>query len=163
MLNTALIDDLVCFFNETLKEMRLPTKDEDVERAPTAYDGYLPPKKNQSKRRDDSDTEQEDFPYVIVRYLGEEDTQYKENVVALRVLIGTYSKDEQHGWRDTLNVMNRIKIALGKKQTIGAASLTGTISMALFEDHPRPMWHGVMEVQFNLPQVVWEGSILDGY
>ncbi|MCE4044560.1 hypothetical protein LXM56_10520 [Lysinibacillus fusiformis] len=161
MLNTTLIDDLVDFLNEALKEMRLPTKDENIEKAPTVYDGYLPPKKNPSRRGED--TEQEDYPYVIVRYLGEEDEQYKENVVTLRLLIGTFSKNEQHGWRDTLNVMNRIKISLGKKQVIGAASLTGKIGMALFEEHPKPMWHGVMEVQFNLPQVVWEGSVLDDY
>ncbi|MBG9479414.1 hypothetical protein [Lysinibacillus sphaericus] len=161
MLNINLIDDLVAFLNETLKEMQLPTKDENIVKAPTVYDGYLPPKKNPSRRGED--TEQDDFPYVIVRYLGEEDQQYKENVATLRLVVGTFSKDEQHGWRDNLNVMNRIKISLGKKQVIGAASITGTISMALFEEHPKPMWHGVMEVQFNLPQVEWERSVLDDY
>lgn len=159
ILNITLIDNLVEFLNETLKEMRLPTKDETIEKAPTAYDGYLPSKKNASRRGEE--TEHDDYPFVIVRYLGEEDEQYKENVTTLRLVVGTYSKDEQHGWRDTLNVMNKIKISLGKKRVIGAASITGTISMALFEEQMKPMWHGVMEVQFNLPQVAWEWSVLD--
>lgn len=161
MLNIDLIDKLVVFLNEELKEMRLPTKDENIKKAPMAYDGYLPPKTPSSRRGDD--TEQEDYPFVIVRYLGEDDKIYDENVAELKLVIGTYSKDEQRGWRDTLNVMNRIKLALGKKQVIEAASLTGTISIRLFEEQTKPMWHGVMEVQFNLPQVEWDGSVLGDY
>lgn len=159
MLNIELLDNLVAFLNEELKEMRLSTKDENVEKAPMVYDGYLPPKATSSRRGDD--TEQEYYPFVLVRYLGEADKIYDENVAELKLVIGTYSKDEQHGWRDTLNVMNKIKISLGKKRVIGAASITGTISMALFEEQMKPMWHGVMEVQFNLPQVSWEWSVLD--
>jgi len=161
MLNLDLIDKLVVFLNEEMKEMRLPTKDENIEKAPTVYDGYLPPKKNSSRRGED--TEPEDYPYVIVRYLGEDDDRVKENVVPLRLIIGTYSKDEQHGWRDTVNVMNRIKMSICKKQVFGAASLTGTISIGLFEEQAKPMWHGVMEVPFNLPQAEWERSVLDAY
>ncbi|MGE8036821.1 hypothetical protein [Lysinibacillus sp. NPDC093692] len=161
MLNIDLIDKLVVFLNEELKEMRLSTKDENIEKAPTVYDGYLPPKEKSSRRGED--TEQEDYPFVIVRYLDEDEEQYKENVATLRLVIGTYSKDEQHGWRDTLNVINRIKIALGKKQIFGAAVLTGKMSTTLFEEQMKPMWHGVMDVQFNLPQVAWDRSVLDDY
>lgn len=161
MLNIDLIDNLVVFLNETLNEMRLPTKDENIKKAPTAYDGYLPSKTPSSRRGDD--TEQEDYPCVIVRYLGEDDEIYNENVATLKLVIGTYSKDEQHGWRDTLNVMNRIKIALRKEQTIGAATLTGKIITGLFEEQAKPIWYGVMEIQFNLPQVEWDGSVLGDY
>lgn len=161
MLNLNLVDDLVSFLTEALKEMQLPTKDESVLKAPTVYDGYLPPKKN--VRRGES-TEDEDYPFVIVRYLGEEDDLDKEDTIHLRIIVGTYSTDEQYGWRDTLNVMNRIKIAVKKQQTIGSASLTGKIEIALFEEHLKPMWHGVMEMQFTMPQIEWEGSsVLDEY
>lgn len=161
MLNLNLVDDLVSFLTKALNEMQLPTKDERVLKAPTVYDGYLPPKKN--ARRGES-TEDEDYPFVIIRYLGEEDDLNKYNTIHLRFVVGTYSTDEQHGWRDTLNLMNRIKIAVKKEQTIGAASLTGKIEMALFEEHLKPMWHGVMELSFYMPQVEWEGSsILDEY
>lgn len=50
MLNIDLIDNLVAFLNEELKEMRLSTKDENVEKAPMVYDGYLPPKATSSRR-----------------------------------------------------------------------------------------------------------------
>lgn len=161
MLNIDLIDKLVAFLNEELKEMRLSTKDENIEKAPTVYDGYLPPKATSSRRGDD--TEQEDYPFVIVRYLDEDDELYKENVATFRLVVGTYSKDEQRGWRDTLNVMNRIKITLMKKRVIGAAALTGKIITSLFEEQSKPMWHGAMLVQFNLPQVAWERSEIDDY
>lgn len=148
------VDDLVAFLKDELKDMLLQTKAGDL-KSPAVFDGYLPPK--QSKRGED--TEQEDYPFVIVRYLGDEDEIFNRNVVTFRLLIGTYSQDEQHGWRDTLSVMIRIKSRLKKRQTIGSANLTGTISSALFEEQRKPIWHGVMEVEFEIPQIQrdWSG------
>lgn len=152
-------DALVEFLSEALSEMRLQTKDENVWKAPMIFDGYLPPKQNTRARRGEEVDEQEDYPFVIVRYLGEEDELFNRNTMQFRFLIGTYSKDEQHGWRDTLNVMNRIKIALKEAHMIGNASLTGKITSTLFEEQMRPMWHGVLEVEFETPQVQINRSV----
>lgn len=149
-------DELVAFFTEELSEMRLQTKDENVLKAPTIYDGYLPPKKN--AKRGEEDTEQDDYPFVIVRFLYEKDDLKDKNVMKFRLLIGTYSKDERQGWRDTLHVMNRMKFALKEDGFVGPGELTGEIEAALFEEQMKPMWRGVMEVDFATPVVQWNRS-----
>lgn len=159
MSSLDIVDVLVEFLQDALKEVRLQTKDETILKAPTVYDGYLPPKQN--RKRGEDDPEQEDYPFVIVRYLGEEDELFKQNTMDFRILVGTYNKDEQHGWRETLSVMNKIKFALKEANSVGAAALTGKIESALFEEQMKPTWHGVMEVSFETPQVLWNRSVLD--
>lgn len=155
-------DELVAFFTKELAEMRLQTKDDNVFKAPTVYDGYLPPKKN--ARRGEEDTEQDDYPYVIVRFLLEEDDLKDENIMKFRFIIGTYSKDERQGWRENLHVMNRMKFALKEVGFVGPGELTGKIESALFEEQMKPMWHGVMEVSFATPIVQLDRSELgDAY
>lgn len=149
-------DELVAFFTKELSEMQLQTKDENVLKAPTVYDGYLPPKKN--ARRGEEDTEQDDYPFVIVRFLYEKDDLKEKNVMNFRLLIGTYSKDERQGWRDTLHVMNRMKFALKEVGFVGPGELTGEIEAALFEEQMKPLWRGVMEVNFATPEVKWNRS-----
>lgn len=149
-------DELVAFFTDALADMRLQTKDEDIWKPPTVYDGYLPPKKN--ARRGDDDTEQDDYPFVIVRFLYEKDNLKDSNTIQFRFLIGTYSKDERQGWRDTLHVMNRMKFALKEVGFVGPGSLSGDIEMALFEEQMKPLWRGVIEVEFATPAVQLDRS-----
>lgn len=143
-------DQLVAFLQGAMNDYLLPTKD-GVEKPPTVFDGYLPAKKN--ARRGEDDPEQEDYPFIIVRYLGDEDELQKTNNIAFKFVVGTYNQDEQRGWRDTLGLMIRIKTKLREQQAIGTAILTGKVSTALFEEQAKPMWHGVMEVEFEMPQI----------
>ncbi|WP_342471636.1 hypothetical protein MHH70_12525 [Metasolibacillus sp. FSL H7-0170] len=146
----SILDDLVTFLQKEMADYILKTKD-GIEKAPTVYGGYLPPKVN--KRRGEDSPEQEDYPFIIVRYLGDEDRMFDSNQVTYRILVGTYNEDEQNGWRDTIGLMIRVKTKLREEQYIGAASLTGTIESALFENQMKPSWHGVMEVTFDIPQI----------
>lgn len=150
-----ILDDIVKFIEQTLSEMRFQTKDDTVTKAPAVFSGFLPPKKN---RRGENETEQEDYPFVIVRYLGETDDINVKNVMRFRLLVGTYNRDEQYGWKDTLSIMNRIKFSLKEQQIIGSANLTGKIDSALFEEQMRPNWHGIMEIEFDTPQIQWNRS-----
>lgn len=138
-----LIDSLVKFFKETVKDYSLDTKGKN-NKAPEVYAGYLPPK----GKKDDSS----EFPYVIVRYL-EEDDNNEADAVTVGVIIGTYSEDEQNGWRDPLNIATRLKIALRKVGVIGPYSLGNKIKIELFEEQPFPYCFAVMEFSFNIPQV----------
>lgn len=151
-------DELVAFLKKELSEMRLQTKDEDVFKAPTVYDGYLPQKKN--VRRGETDDEQDYYPFVIVRFLDEEDDLKDKNVMKFRILVGTYSKDECHGWRDTLHVMNHIKFALKEVGFVGPGELTGKIEAGLFEEQAKPIWRGIMEVSFATPPVQLDRSLI---
>jgi len=150
-----LVDSLVNFLEENLKELELPTKISDVYKAPNIYGGYPPPK---SSQRNDEDAE--GYPFVVVRYLGQTDVLYDKKTIAVRIIIGNYSKDEQDGWRDNLNVWDRIEIALKETQTIGAFSLAGKIEVDLFEEQMRPTWHSTAILEFEAPQVQWDRSVL---
>lgn len=153
----SMTDEIVDFLTDKLSDMSLQTKDENVFKAPTVYDGYLPPKKN--ARRGEDDTEQDDYPFVIVRFLFEKDNLKDSNVMKFRLLVGTYSKDERQGWRDTLDVMNHIKFALKEVGSVGPGLLTGEIEAALFEEQMKPLWRGVMEVDFATPPVQSDRSV----
>lgn len=150
-----LVDSLVNFLEENLKELELPTKTSDVYKTPNIYGGYAPPK--QSQRNDE---DEEGYPFVIVRYLGHSDVLYDKKTIAVRIIIGTYSKDEQDGWRDNLNVWNRIELALKETQTIGAFSLAGKIEVDLFEEQMRPTWHSTAIIEFEAPQLQLDRSVL---
>lgn len=152
------LDAIVLFLEEKLSDLLLKTKEEGVLKPPTIYDGYLPEKKNISRRGED-DPEQEDYPFVIVRYIDEDDKVHVKKTINFKLLIGVYNKDGQRGWRDAVTLMNRIEILLKETQFIGAANLAEEMKKGLFEEQMKPMWHGVMEVTFEVPQVQtkWSG------
>ena len=143
-----LVDALVEFLKEVVKEYDLSTKVDGISKAPDVHAGYLPP-----KSKDDSATE---FPYIIVRYLSEDDVD--ADTVNVGLIIGTHSEDEQNGWRDPLNIATRIKIALKKVRYIDSYSLSGPIKIELFEEQPFPYWFAIMDLNFNIPQVQFEWS-----
>lgn len=152
-----LVDTLKNFLQEKLKDMELQTKVSDMLKAPTVHSGYLPPKP--SKR--DEETEPEDYPFVIVRYLGHGDKIHDKKTMAVRIIIGTYNKDEQNGWRENLNVWNRIELALKEAQVVGSFNLAGQIDFELFEEQMRPSWHSAAVLEFEAPQLQWDRSVLE--
>lgn len=149
----ALVDSLVEFIKEVVKQYNLATKIEGVNKTPDVYPGYLPPKDD-----DDEELVPNDYPFVIVRYVSEDDEISDKNTIRVRLIIGTRSDDEQNGWRDTVNIATRIKIELKKKMIIDSFSLTGKVQTELFEEQLRPYWHAVMELEFESPQVQYEWS-----
>lgn len=144
------VDCLIEFLREVVKEYNLETKINGVTKAPEVYPWDLPHK---DSRSDISSI----FPFIIVRLLAEEDND-EEDKVNIRLIIGTYSDDEQDGWRDVLNVATRIKIALKKVQIIGSGSLEDKIKIELIEDQPFPQWFATMDLSFLLPQVQLDWS-----
>jgi len=154
-----LVDTLENFLQEKLKDMELQTKVSENLKAPTVYSGYLPPK--QSRREREGETDSEDYPFVIVRYLGHKDKIHDKKTMAVRIIIGTYNRDEQNGWRENLNVWNRIELALKEVQIIGSFNLTGQIDFELFEEQMRPSWHSAAVLEFEAPQAQWDRSVLE--
>ena len=153
-----LVDTLKDFLQDKLKDMELQTKVPEILKAPTVYGGYLPPKPSRAGR--DEETDPEDYPFVIVRYLGHGDKIHDKKTIAVRIVIGTYSKDEQNGWRENLNVWNRIELAVKETQAVGPFNLAGQIDFDLFEEQMRPSWHSAAVLEFEAPQVQWDRSVL---
>jgi hypothetical protein len=148
-----LVDGMVVNIQKIVKNFNLSTKIDGVNKAPTVYAGYLPLEDDD----EDENLTPKDYPFIIVRFLmdtdGVEVDVNSTDTTNLRIIVGTYSEDQQNGWRDALNIATRIKIELKKKKIIGPFSLTGKIQTELFEDQSRPFWHVSMDLSFNIPQV----------
>lgn len=145
-----LVDTIANYLKEVVKEYDLETKKDGIIKAPEIHTGYLPDKKNSNE------IDKLDFPYVIIRFLSEDDSNV--DTVNIRLIIGTYSEDEVNGWRDPVNIATRIKIALRKKRVFGPFSLIDKIKIELFEEQPFPQWFTTMDLQFNIPQVQMDWS-----
>ncbi|KAB8126909.1 hypothetical protein F9U64_18995 [Gracilibacillus oryzae] len=148
-----LVDALVKRIKQIVHDFDLETKKDDLTKTPEVYAGYLPPK---LKSR-----EEDDFPYILVRFLTESDNE--NDVASIRLIIGTFSEDEQDGWRDPLNIATRIKIALKKSPALDSFSLRDRIKIELFEEQPYPYWFAMMDMDFDMPQVQldWSENGLD--
>lgn len=153
-----LVDGLVEFIKNVVKEYDMTTKVKGQNKVPSVYAGYLPT----SDEDDDDSLQVNDYPFVIVRFLSDVDEINTNDTTSIRLIIGTHSDDGQNGWRDAMNIATRIKIELKKQQILGPFSLTGKIHTELFEEQRRPFWHVIMDLNFHTPQVQVEwGDIFE--
>ncbi|CEG29800.1 hypothetical protein [Bacillus sp. B-jedd] len=150
-----LVDALVTFIEKAVKDYNLATKVNGVMKVPAVYAGYLPPEDDEEEPLKPAD-----YPFVIVRFLSDTDDIGEDETTNIGLIIGTYSDDDQNGWRDALNIATRIKIELKKNPLIGPFSLTGKIRTDIFEEQLRPFWHATMDLNFHVPQAKPEWSDL---
>lgn len=153
-----LVDELIKFIQPVVAHFELQTNVENAPaKAPQVISGYLQEKKPGHKQ------DPPDFPHVIVRYLEDNDTE-ESSLGQVRIIVGTYSEDEQNGWRDSINVITRIKEALLEKRFIGRAfNIEKPIKTELPEEQPYPEWVAMMTVSVTMPQaqqeIDWEKEV----
>jgi len=153
-----LVDELVEFLKKVIKNYDLSTKMNGISKRPSVYAGYLP---TQDEEDDDELKTPDDYPCILVRFIMDQDDINQDDLTSIRLIIGTYSIDDQSGWRDTLNIATRIKTELKKQHVFGPFSLIGTVQTELFEEQLRPYWHGIMDIDFCIPQVQAELEMED--
>lgn len=150
-----LVDRLVEFIKPVVAEYVLPSNVHGVSKAPQVLAGYLPEKKPGPGQ------DPPDFPYVIVRYLEDDDTD-DNDVAKVKIIAGTYSDDTQDGWRDVLNVITKIKTALLKQRFFGPFKLEKPVKTELPEDQPYPEWVAFLNLSnIIIPQIQEEGGYQD--
>lgn len=109
------------------------------------YEGYLP-----SKTAENINTP--DYPYVIVR-LHTGDAQDNGHTVNVLLYFGTKSDDDE-GFKDVLNVMEHVRIALLKQRVIEKQfRMELPYTWELFEGQPQPEWVGLAKTKWTLPAV----------
>jgi hypothetical protein len=150
-----LVDALIEFIETVVKDFELQTNVKDAPpKSPQVIGGYL------HKKKPDGKQNPPDFPFVIVRYLEDDDTD-EVNTAKIRIIAGTYSEDESDGWRDCMNVITRIKVALLKQRFIGGSfKIERPIITELPEEQPYPEWVAMMTLTVTIPQVQEEGGYL---
>ncbi|QGQ95865.1 hypothetical protein EHS13_13760 [Paenibacillus psychroresistens] len=147
-----LIDSLIAFVEMAVVNFELQSNNPDIKKAPQVLGGYLDEKKPGPKQ------DPPDFPYVIIRYL-EDDDQQDGNNAKVRIMAGTYSEDAKDGWRDAMNVITRIKQALLKQGIIGGCfRVEKPIKTELPEEQPYPEWVALMTISVVMPQIYEEGG-----
>ena len=147
----SLVDKLTEFIRSVVAELDLETNVPGMKKAPEVIPGYLPAKKPQAKQKTP------DFPYVIVRYI--EDTAGEEDIAIVKIYAGTYSEDEQQGWRDAMNVITKIKTALLKKRFLGPFKIEDPIKTELPEEQPCPEWAAFLILNITIPRIIEEGGM----
>ena len=145
------VDTLVEFIRPVVSEFELQTN-KGTKKEPQVLAGWLPEKVAADKQQ------VPDYPHVIVRF-SESDSGNEENV-NVNLIAGTYSEDPQNGWRDSVNVLTRIKQALMETQTIGAFLIDQPIHIELPEEQPYPQWVAIMSIKLKCPAVQWAGGAL---
>lgn len=147
MLETKLALALDAFIEDALKDTLFPTKTKDVFRAPTVFDGYLPPKRT---------LPDDDFPFVVVR--AEEGTSDRgQTTVTVSLIIGCYTT-ETDGYSHCLEIMQKIRLALCQmeNQTLESRyQLDFPISWSNIPEQPYPQWQIQMTTKwtFNTPEL----------
>ena len=126
-----LIDELKGFLEEIAETYALETG-KGSQKTPQVVEGWLPPKESQDVP---------DIPYIIIRLTEGEDTSETARAT-VKILIGTYSEDPD-GWKDSMNVLLRIRERLLVVRTIGNKfRVELPLKWKLFEEQPYPIWIG---------------------
>lgn len=149
MIENLLIDELMAFVAEAVKDFRLPVKNGEP-RAPKVINGYLPPKRVGSD---------DDYPFVVVRF--ENSTADMEETQAeVSLIVGCYT-EEFDGHTHCINVMSRIRLALAQMPNNTLARkfiLQYPIRVENNPEQPYPYWQTDMTTTwiFRTPQAQFE-------
>lgn len=150
----VLVDTMIKFIEPVVENFELQSNVPDIKKAPQVIGGFL----SEKKRSQEQDPP--DFPFVIVRYIDDEDKGDGTNVATVKIIVGTYSEDYQDGWRDCMNVVIRIKEELLKQRIIGGPfRVEYPIKIELPEEQPFPEWAAFLTVKIIMPSIQEEGGL----
>lgn len=135
-----LVESICAFLGTVVANYSLETN-QKATKSPQVVAGWLPPKRS---------SDIPDFPYVIVRASDGKDTE-EIATVTVKILVGTYAEDP-NGFRDVLNIMERIRIAFGEQRVLEKKyRMEYPFSWRLFDDQPYPEWAGEITTTWVVP------------
>lgn len=133
MIEPHLTESLCEFLEKTCTEFRLPTRSGGM-RSPKVFSGYLPLKRS---------TDDEDFPFLLVR-VESATTDVDATEVEAVIVVGCYlDSPDMAGYAQCLDVVARIRNALAR---LSAQTLAGRYQLRLpfkwenIQEQPFPHW-----------------------
>ena len=91
------------------------------------------------------------YPHIVPRFLKCDDAS-DGSKVTVRIYCGAYSEDVETGWRDLMNLMEMVRLALLKQRTIAKKyRLQLPLTTETTEDQPYPEWVGYITAEYLLP------------
>ena len=156
MIPTQLQDALVKELSRLFKDFKLksPNKNEMVELTILPQD--LP-----IIYKYEDDEENEPFPYMIVKLDSGNIDDGEAHKVKVLILIGIFDNNEnKQGYRDVLNIIDRIYIRFGKDRMLDHQyEVEWPFRWQLYEDDTHPYYFGGIEMSFNIPSVLREDDL----
>lgn len=139
-LQEAIKNDLKALFASD----RYKTPDGEMA-APGVYKQFLP--------MQDSDDDDNPFPYIIVRLdSGGIESQTDPHKVAVLLVIGIYDDDQQNnGHESVLEIIERIQQHYEGTPALGEFVFTDPFGWALQDEQSYPYFYGAVNLSFNAP------------
>lgn len=143
-----LLDRLAEFVQEKTADIILQVRTEpgaDHKERPAEVHKMRLPKKEDSTRR---------IPYILLQLLTGKDDEQEQSTCQIRIVVGTYSEDENVGSYDVLNVILRIRTELEKIGIIGEQfGLQKPLEYIIYPDDYHPYYFGEMMTNWSLPEI----------
>ena len=101
------------------------------------------------------------YPHIVPRFLKCSD-EAEGSKVTVRIYFGTYSEDVETGWRDLMNLMEMVRLALLRQRTIAKKyRLQLPLTTEATEDQPYPEWVGYVTAEYLMPLPEEETILVD--
>lgn len=114
------------------------------------FEGFMPIRNSRNKN-----DEKQDYPAVIVRFMkAKNNVDKSEKLATLRFVIATYNEDSDIGWRENLNIAQRLEHELLKRTFIGPFSIEDSSSLDFPEEQVLPFWTSAIDMKFTMPSTL---------
>ncbi|WP_325534398.1 hypothetical protein [Sporomusa sp.] len=154
-----LVDELCKLITDATAELVLEKKAGEP-RPPSVVPGFLDDDEPRPGKPPDDEFEKA-VPFVLVRFLNGEDNQ-QAGTATVRLIATTYSKHGQ-GWRDPLEVLERIRQAILTHRPLAQQfDLQLPIKWEMPEEQPWPYWIAWMTTTWAIGRPIlteWEESM----
>lgn len=151
----VLLDNLAEFVKEQTANIILQVRTEPgadkKERAAEVHKMRLPKKEDSTRR----------IPYILLQILtgkdGMNDRGEQESICQIRIVVGTYSEDEDVGSYDVLNVIMRLRTELQRNKILAEQFvLQDPLEYIIYPDDYHPYYFGEMITNWSLPEIKQE-------
>lgn len=151
----VLLDNLAEFVKEQTANIILQVRTEPgvdkKERAAEVHKMRLPKKEDSTRR----------IPYILLQILtgkdGKNDRGEQESICQIRIVVGTYSEDEDVGSYDVLNVIMRLRTELQRNKILAEQFvLQDPLEYIIYPDDYHPYYFGEMITNWSLPEIKQE-------
>lgn len=151
----VLLDNLAEFVKEQTANIILQVRTEPgadkKERAAEIHKMRLPKKEDSTRR----------IPYILLQILtgkdGKNDRGEQESICQIRIVVGTYSEDEDVGSYDVLNVIMRLRTELQRNKILAEQFvLQDPLEYIIYPDDYHPYYFGEMITNWSLPEIKQE-------
>lgn len=158
----SLLDNLKAFAESETANILLPVAvqkegEEETSRAPEVHKMRLPNSKQWKKKA----------PYILIQALTSADQQLQgqrpEASCTVRFVFCVYCRDEEEGAMNLLNLMERLRIALLKTQTISGffrLDLTEAVESMVYTADEAPYFGGELLTSWHIPAIEREVNLV---